>query len=117
MPTDTQAGWYQGESANPLAADLNAVLQAEAVLIVQPQTHTLGRMHVSWISADLGSTCSCVRHARELSSFCTTLTTSGKLFDSTSTRKFPGCPHSIRHVSLVVKVGKLVYLQSVGQIL
>ena len=75
---------------------------------------TLGRMRVSWISADLGSACSCVRHAREFSSFCTTLTTSGKLFDSTSKRKIPGCPHSNRHISLVVKVGKLIHLQTVG---
>ena len=38
MPTDTLAGWYQGQSANPLAAALTAALQAEAVLIVLPQT-------------------------------------------------------------------------------
>ena len=101
-----------------LAASLTAVLQAEAVLIVLPQTHTLGRMHVSWISADLGSTlCRCERHAHEFSSFCTTLTTSGKLFDSTPTRKIPGCPHSIRHISLIVKVGNSFHLRAVGEIL
>ena len=59
----------------------------------------------------------CARHARELSSFCTTLTTTGKHFDFTSSRKIPGCPHSIQHISLVVKVGKLINLQTVGEIL
>ena len=46
-----------------------------------------------------------------------TLTTSGKLFDTTSTRKIPGCPHSIRHISLAVKVSKLIHLQTVREIL
>ena len=59
----------------------------------------------------------CARRARELSSFCTTLTTSGKLFDTPSTKKIPGCPHSIQHISLVVKVSKLIHFQTVGEIL
>ena len=59
----------------------------------------------------------CARRARELSSFCTTLTTSGKLFDTPSTKKIPGCPHSIQYISLVVKVSKLIHFQTVGEIL
>ena len=48
------------------------------------------------------------------SSFCTTLITSGKLFDTTSTGKFPSCPHSIQDASsLVVKVSKLIHVQPV----
>ena len=51
-------------------------------------------------------------------SFCTTLTISGKLFDTTSTGMFPGCPHFVRDTdSLVVKVSKLIHLQTVGEIL
>ena len=94
---------------------------ARATIIERAATNTpLGRMHVSWISADSASTVShrtpSIR-TRELSRFCTTLTTSGKRFDSTSTRKIPGCPHSIWHISLVVKVGKFIHLQTVGEIL
>ena len=59
----------------------------------------------------------CARHAHELPSFCTTLTTSGKLFHTMSTGKIPGCPHSIRHIPLVVRVSKLKHLQTVGEIL
>ena len=43
MPTDTQAGWYRGQSDNPLASALTAVLQAEAVLVVLPQTNREGK--------------------------------------------------------------------------
>ena len=54
-------------------------------------------------------------------SFCTTLTTSGKLFDTTSTGMFPGCPHFIRDTdsisSLIVKVSKLIHLQTVREML
>ena len=43
---------------------------------------------------------------------------SRKLFDTTSKGKFPGCPQSIRDIdSLVVKVSKLIHLQTVGEIL
>ena len=45
----------------------------------------------------------------------TTLTTSGKLFDSTSTGKIPGCPHSIQHISLIVS--KLIHFETAGEIL
>ena len=43
---------------------------------------------------------------------------SRKPFDTTSKGKFPGCPQSIRDIdSLVVKVSKLIHLQTVGEIL
>ena len=83
VPSDTQAGWT-------LWLLLLTAATAEAEVIVLPQTHPFGRMHVSWISADLGSTCSCVRHARELSSCCTTLTTSGNSLTPRQQGRFQG---------------------------
>ena len=50
----------------------------------------------------------CARRARELSSFCTTLTTSGNSLTPRQTKKIPECPHLIQHISLVVKVSKLI---------
>ena len=105
-----------GDKAPTLWLLLLTVLHAEAELMYY-RNHIPGRSHVSWASADFGGTCSCVQHARELSSFCTTFTTSGKLFDTTSTGKIPGCSHSISHISQVVKVSKLIHLQTVREIL
>ena len=65
--SDTQAEWFQGQSANPLAAalllQLLRLLHVLHVLHVyacdqqwtsfHTHTHTLGRIQVLWISADL----------------------------------------------------------------
>ena len=46
----------------------------------------------------------------ELSRFCAFLTTSENSLTPRQTREIPGCPHLIRHIFLVVKVGKLILL-------
>ena len=56
VPTDTQAGWYQGQSANPLAALLlqllrllqllHACARDQHTLDKLSQTHSLGQMYV-----------------------------------------------------------------------
>ena len=124
VPSGTQAGWYRGHSANPLAAAADCCKMNW--LRVRACDHHYTCCHKHTLSVEC--TCSGFRptwvalcrtaHLRSvLSSFCTTLTTFGKLFDTTSTGKIPGCPHSIRHISLVVKVSKLIHFQTAGNIL
>ena len=43
MPTDTQAGWYQGQSANPLAA-ATAETDATAACVCACDQHTLDKL-------------------------------------------------------------------------
>ena len=69
MPTDTQAGWYQGQSANPLAAataetDATAATAATAACVCACDQHwTCFHKHtpsvkctLTWISTDLACT-------------------------------------------------------------
>ena len=64
MPTDTQAGWYQGHSANPLAAAATAETAATAACVRVRSTFIghaftntpLGHMYVTRISTDLACT-------------------------------------------------------------
>ena len=66
MPTDTQAGWYQGQSANPLAAataETDATAATAACVCACDQHCTCFHKHtpsvkctLTWISTDLACT-------------------------------------------------------------
>ena len=64
MPTDTQAGWYQGHSANPAAtAETDATAATAACVCACDQHWTCFHKHtpsvkctLTWISTDLACT-------------------------------------------------------------
>ena len=63
MPTDTQAGWYQGQSANPLAAATAETDATAACVCACDQHWTCFHKHtpsvkctLTWISTDLACT-------------------------------------------------------------